>query len=79
LAGRRPGAAVAVAVAVAVAGVAAPAWAAVGVAPDVGVDDHEGADDVGVVSPEEPQVMPTVSAGRRVEGNWRETGASNPA
>jgi integrase len=25
------------------------------------------------------QVMPTVSAGRRVEGNWRETGASNPA
>jgi integrase len=25
------------------------------------------------------QVMPTVSAGRRVEGNWRETGAANPA
>ena len=25
------------------------------------------------------QVMPTVSAGRRVEGNRRETGASNPA
>jgi len=25
------------------------------------------------------QVMPTVSAGRRVEGNWREPGASNPA
>jgi integrase len=25
------------------------------------------------------QVRPTVSAGRQVEGNWRETGASNPA
>jgi integrase len=25
------------------------------------------------------QVTPTVSAGRRVEGNWREPGASNPA
>jgi hypothetical protein len=25
------------------------------------------------------QVVPTVSAGRQVEGNWSETGASNPA
>jgi hypothetical protein len=25
------------------------------------------------------QVTPTVSARRRVEGNWRESGASNPA
>jgi hypothetical protein len=25
------------------------------------------------------QVMPTVSAGRRVEGNWSETGGLNPA
>jgi hypothetical protein len=25
------------------------------------------------------QVMPTVSAGRQVEGNRRETGAANPA
>jgi hypothetical protein len=61
LAGRRPGPAVAVAVAV--AGVAVPARAAGRVAPDVGVDDREGAEHVGVVGSEDAEAGQLQEAG----------------